>query len=104
MSAGASVFATFSDGDNNQGVSATNYTGVILSNSDEVTTRPDVKVTGLESWFRSKEARSFVGKWVMLNTNFEAIDSKDSPGALLQEHAEVISPLIVYVDPKLLGR
>jgi hypothetical protein len=54
---------------------------------------------GLIDWVNSAAARPYEGKWVLLTRDHAVIDADSSPSALLERHTQVISPLVVFVQP-----
>lgn len=103
MEAMGMMVANFSAQEIGTGATSTTYIRGDSTLQVEAKLTADAEVTNpsLGAWFRSFEARRYLGKWVMLSPELTVIDSKATPGPLLSEHPEEISPLIVFVDPEI---
>lgn len=58
-------------------------------------------IKDLGSWFRTVEAKSLTGKWVLLDPEYRVIDSAERTGPLLKRRREEGTPFIVFVDPAI---
>lgn len=58
-------------------------------------------IKDLGSWFRTATAVSLTGKWVLLDSEYRVIDSTERPGKLLNNHPEINTPHIIFVDPNI---
>lgn len=69
-----------------------------FGSTPETRTARESPPAGLSEWLRSDAARQYVGRWVLLASDFQVVGSAVSPGELLRQHPDETSPMVVFVE------